>query len=112
MLEKENIDLESEEVLDNNVINEDNINIEEYGIDELIDLITTLRNHQNPFSISKKVEIIKALFYKKLNNINIEKKADPREESFKKLHNEYKKNKNEFRKKVEKIESENLKIKS
>jgi hypothetical protein len=112
MLEKENIDLESEEVLDNNVINEDNINIEEYGIDELIDLITTLRNHQNPFSISKKVEIIKALFYKKLNNINIEKKADPREESFKKLHNEYKKNKNEFRKKVEKIESENLKIKN
>jgi hypothetical protein len=111
MLEKENIDLESEEILDNNIINEDNINIEEYDIDELIDLITTLRNHQNPFSISKKVEKIKALFYKKLNSIDTEEKADPREGSFKKLYNEYKKNKNEFRKKVEKIESENLKIK-
>jgi len=111
MSEKETIDLESKEILDNNIINEDNINIEESSIDELIDLIKTLVSHQNPFSISKKVETIKDFFYKKINNLNIEEKKDPREESFKKIYNEYRKNKNEFRKKIEKKESENLKIK-
>ena len=79
MSEKETIDLESKEILDNNIINEYNINIEEYSIDELIDLIKTLANHQNPFSISKKAETIKALFYKEINNLNIEEKKDPRE---------------------------------
>ena len=112
MSEKETIDLESKEILDNNIINEYNINIEEYSIDELIDLIKTLANHQNPFSISKKVETIKALFYKEINNLNIEEKKDPREEDFKKLYNEYRKNKNEFRKKIEKKESDNLKTKT
>ena len=106
-VEKEKISKEEEEedlislqekdvIIDNN-----DIKIEEATIDQLIDIIKSFTNHNNPISISKKAELVKALFYKKLNGSSdkIENKnVDPKEEIFKEFFNEYRKLKNNFRK--------------
>ena len=117
-VEKEKISKEEEDLISlqekDVIIDNNDIKIEEATIDQLIDIIKSFTNHNNPISISKKAELVKALFYKKLNGSSdkIENEnVDTKEEIFKEFFNEYRKQKNNFRKEVEKKESENLEIK-
>ena len=117
-VEKEKISKEEEDLISlqekDVIIDNNDIKTEEATIDQLIDIIKSFTNHNNPISISKKAELVKALFYKKLNGSSdkIENEnVDTKEEIFKEFFNEYRKQKNNFRKEVEKKESENLEIK-
>ena len=97
--------------------------ISEKSIEELILELEELSNTSNPYSISKNVEEIKTLFYKKLKSENLTKessdeekgeqksKLHPSEIKFKKIHNKFKKLKLNYRKEREKIEENNLVIK-
>ena len=68
--EKAKITIEENLILSenhNDISNNKEIKIEEASIDELIDIIKGYIHHNNPTSISKKAELVKALFYKQLN---------------------------------------------
>ena len=53
--------------------------ISEKSIEELILKLEELSNTSNPYSISKNVEEIKTLFYKKLKSENLTKEASDKE---------------------------------
>ena len=65
----------------------DKIEIENADIDQLIEIIKNYGDSEKPMTISKKAEIVKSLFYKKINILNKDlelKKTDSRELEFKK----------------------------
>ena len=123
---------ETQEVLDENTISENNqvqesvnktIDLSSLSMEELITELENLCETQNPYSVSKKSEEIKTLFYKSLkseNNIediseedsDEEKKTlHPLELKFKNVNNKFRKIKSDYRKKREKEENKNLIIK-
>ncbi|MBT4217685.1 MAG: DUF349 domain-containing protein [Flavobacteriales bacterium] len=129
---------ETQEVLDENTIPENNqvqesvnktIDLSSFSMEELITELENLCEIQNPYSVSKKSEEIKTLFYKSLkseNNIediseedsdedsdeDEEKKTlHPLEVKFKNANNKFRKIKSDYRKNREKEENKNLIIK-
>ena len=92
----------------------DKIEIENADIDQLIEIIKNYGDSEKPMTISKKAEIVKSLFYKKINTLNKDlelKKTDSRELEFKKYFDIFRNKKNLSRKEIEKKEIDNLKIK-
>ena len=123
---------ETQEVVDENTISENNqvqesvnktIDLSSLSMEELITELENLCETQNPYSVSKKSEEIKTLFYKSLkseNNIediseedsDKEKKTlHPLEVKFKNTNNKFRKIKSDYRKNREKEENKNLIIK-
>ena len=129
---------ETQEVLDQNTIPENNqvqepvnktIDLSSLSMEELITELENLCEIQNPYSVSKRSEEIKTLFYKSLkseNNIediseedsdedsdeDEEKKTlHPLEVKFKNANNKFRKIKSDYRKNREKEENKNLIIK-
>ena len=123
---------ETQEVLDENTIPENNqvqepvnktIDLSSLSMEELITELENLCEIQNPYSVSKKSEEIKTLFYKSLkaeNNIediseedsDKEKKTlHPLEIKFKNVNNKFRKIKSDYRKNRDKEENKNLIIK-
>ena len=125
---------ETQEVLDENTIPENNqvqepvnktIDLSSLSMEELITELENLCEIQNPYSVSKKSEEIKTLFYKSLkseNNIediseedsdeDEEKKTlHPLEVKFKNVNNKFREIKSDYRKNREKEENKNLIIK-
>ena len=129
---------ETQEVLDENTIPENNqvqepvnktIDLSSLSMEELITELENLCEIQNPYSVSKRSEEIKTLFYKSLkseNNIediseedsdedsdeDEEKKTlHPLEVKFKNANNKFRKIKSDYRKNREKEENKNLIIK-
>ena len=100
-----------------NISNENLVNLEEVELtnlkpEELIISLDQLTDSDNPFSVSKRVENIKALFYKNFNNLEQNKESETLEKNFKKIYNLFRKNRNDFRKEQEQKEKENLKLKT
>lgn len=84
------------------------------GLRELIDKLDELADSKNPYSVVQDIELIKSIFYQKINMKEQDSTLDStqkQENIFKKSLNKYKKNKSEFRKKLNAEEKENLKIK-
>ena len=125
---------ETQEVLGENTIPENNqvqepvnktIDLSSFSMEELITELENLCEIQNPYSVSKRSEEIKTLFYKSLkseNNIediseedsdeDEEKKTlHPLEVKFKNANNKFRKIKSDYRKNREKEENKNLIIK-
>ncbi len=125
---------ETQEVLDENTIPENNqvqesvnktIDLSSLSMEELITELENLCEIQNPYSVSKKSEEIKTLFYKSLkseNNIEDVSEEDsdedeekktlhPLEVKFKNVNNKFRKIKSDYRKNREKEENKNLIIK-
>ena len=123
---------ETQEVLDENTIPENNqvqepvnktIDLSSLSMEELITELENLCEIQNPYSVSKKSEEIKTLFYKSLkseNNIEDISEEDseqekktlhPLEVKFKNVNNKFRKIKSDYRKNREKEENKNLIIK-
>ena len=120
----------TQEVLDENTILENNqvqeslkktIDLSSLSMEELITELENLCGIQNPYSVSKKSEEIKTLFYKLLksetNKEDIseedkEKKTlHPLEIKFKNVNNKFRKIKSDYRRNREKEENKNLIIK-
>jgi predicted DNA-binding protein YlxM (UPF0122 family) len=123
---------ETQEVLDDNTISENNqvqesvnktIDLNSLSMEELIAELENLCEIKNPYSVSKKSEEIKTLFYKSLkseNNIEDISEEDseqekktlhPLEVKFKNVNNKFRKIKSDYRKNREKEENKNLIIK-
>ena len=129
---------ETQEILGENTIPENNqvqepvnktIDLSSFSMEELITELENLCEIQNPYSVSKRSEEIKTLFYKSLkseNNIediseedsdedsdeDEEKKTlHPLEVKFKNANNKFRKIKSDYRKNREKEENKNLIIK-
>ena len=129
---------ETQEILGENTIPENNqvqepvnktIDLSSFSMEELITELENLCEIQNPYSVSKRSEEIKTLFYKSLkseNNIediseedsdedsdeDEEKKTlHPLEVKFKNVNNKFRKIKSDYRKNREKEENKNLIIK-
>ena len=125
---------ETQEVLGENTIPENNqvqepvnktIDLSSFSMEELITELENLCEIQNPYSVSKRSEEIKTLFYKSLKSEkNIEgiseedsdedeekKTLHPLEVKFKNVNNKFRKIKSDFRKNREKEENKNLIIK-
>ena len=104
-------------------------NYSSLSMEELINELNSLCDNSNPYSVSKKAEEIKVLFYKLLNlekkdsdESDIEEEVENSEEKkktslhpleieFKETNNRFRKNKSEYRKKRDKAEQKNLVIK-
>lgn len=121
MKEEPNIEKQDTEIPDSvkETHDTDIKNISEKSIEELLLELEELTNtSQNPYSISKNVEEIKNLFYKKLksedypteDSLNEDKKdtLHPAELKFKKTYTKFKKIKSNYRREREKIEEDNL----
>ncbi len=129
---------ETQEILGENTIPENNqvqepvnktIDLSSFSMEELITELENLCEIQNPYSVSKRSEEIKTLFYKSLkseNNIediseedsdedsdeDEEKKTlHPLEVKFKNVNNKFRKIKSDYRKNRKKEENKNLIIK-
>ena len=123
---------ETQEILGENTIPENNqvqepvnktIDLSSFSMEELITELENLCEIQNPYSVSKRSEEIKTLFYKSLkseNNIEDISEEDseqekktlhPLELKFKNVNNKFKKIKSDYRKNREKEENKNLIIK-
>ena len=123
---------ETQEVLGENTIPENNqvqepvnktIDLSSFSMEELITELENLCEIQNPYSVSKRSEEIKTLFYKSLkseNNIEDISEEDseqekktlhPLELKFKNVNNKFRKIKSDYRKNREKEENKNLIIK-
>lgn len=103
------------ELNENKNLAQEEIDIDNADIDQLIEIIKSYSDSEKPISISKKAEIVKSLFYKKLNTLNQDleiKEIDHREVIFKKYFDIFRNKKNLSRKEIEKKEIENLKIKN
>ena len=112
----ENIKVKEDlELNENKNLAQEEIDIDNADIDQLIEIIKSYSDSEKPISISKKAEIVKSLFYKKLNTLNQDleiKEIDHREVIFKKYFDIFRNKKNLSRKEIEKKEIENLKIKN
>ena len=105
------------ENIDSNISNENLVNSEELELsnlkpEELIISLDQLIDNDNPFAVSKRVENIKALFYKSFNGLEQNKESEILERNFKKIYNLFRKKRNDFRKEQEQKEKENLKLKT
>ena len=85
------------ENIDSNISNENLVNSEELELsnlkpEELIISLDQLIDNDNPFAVSKRVENIKALFYKSFNNLEKNNEAEILEKNFKKIYNLFRKN--------------------
>ena len=105
------------ENIDSNISNENLVNSEELELsnlkpEELIISLDQLIDNDNPFAVSKRVENIKALFYKSFNDLEQNKESEILEKNFKKIYNLFRKKRNDFRKEQEQKEKENLKLKT
>ena len=77
----------------------------ELSLKEIISELDKLSNNSKPYSVSKKVEEIKVVFYKKLKIQSSQDNLDPSDNNklhpleikFKKILNKFKKKKQEFR---------------
>ncbi|MGY8931186.1 MAG: DUF349 domain-containing protein [Flavobacteriales bacterium] len=111
----EKIKLKEDLELDKNKnLAQEKIDIEDSDIDQLIKIIKNYSDSEKPITISKKAEIVKSLFYKKINKLNKDldiKKIDPRELIFKEYFDIFRNKKNLSRKEIDKKEIKNLKIK-
>lgn len=133
---KENIkELISEEIKDitnDEVVSEEKVveveekNYNEFSLEELIDESSQLATNEKVYSVSKDMEIIKSIFYKKLgaekkshfenylSDGGIEeeyKYSHPLEDKFKAINNGYRKRKSEFRAEQDKQQENNLVVK-
>ena len=118
-------DIVNEELTTDVTIQE--IDFNTFSPQELHQQVTELITTENIYSVAKKVDAIKAVFYKKINaekelhkeeylkNEGIEEEykfLHPLEKDFKKLFGEFRKKKAEFREKIELDFAKNLKIKT
>ena len=120
--------LDKENPVNDNDLSKDslksNTDLSNLSLEELIIELNNLCEVQNPYSVSKKAEEIKSLFYKLLkieNNIKDdileedtiqeEKILNPLELKFKNVNNKFKKLKSNYRKKRDQEENQNLIIK-
>ena len=118
--------LDSNTTLSNNTVQaiyEETKSLSNLSMEELITELENLCKIRNPYSVSKKSEEIKTLFYKLLKSENNEediskeaakqekKTLHPLEIKFKNANNKYRKRKSEYRKTREEQEDKNLIIK-
>lgn len=95
-----------------------NRSLEKFTLEDLIKKADELLDNTNPYSVSNKMEQIKSLFYKKINNkknklVSLKKeeykeKKDSIEEDFNNTWRNYREKKKVFRKNKEKEENKNL----
>ena len=112
MTENKIIENENSNISNENLVNLEEVELSNLKPEELIISLDQLIDSNNPFSVSNRVENIKALFYKNFNNLEQNKESETLEKNFKKIYNLFRKNRNEFRKEQEQKEKENLKLKT
>ena len=112
MTENKIIENENSNISNENLVNLEEVELTNLKPEELIISLDQLTDSDNPFSVSKRVENIKALFYKNFNNLEQNKESETLEKNFKKIYNLFRKNRNDFRKEQEQKEKENLKLKT
>ena len=112
MTENKIIENENSNISNENLVNSEELELSNLKPEELIISLDQLINNDNPFSVSKRVENIKTLFYKKFNNLEQNKESETLERNFKKIYNLFRKNRNYFRKEQEQKEKENLQLKT
>ena len=112
MTENKIIENENSNISNENLVNLEEVELSNLKPEELIISLDQLIDSNNPFSVSKRVENIKALFYKNFNNLEQNKESETLEKNFKKIYNLFRKNRNDFRKEQEQKEKENLKLKT
>ena len=112
MTENKIIENENSNILNENLVNLEEVALSNLKPEELIISLDQLIDSNNPFSVSKRVENIKALFYKNFNKLEQNKESETLEKNFKKIYNLFRKNRNDFRKEQEQKEKENLKLKT
>ena len=119
-------DMEKETSKELNQDEKINLDLNTLDLDTLIVEIEKLSSTQNPYSVSKEIENIKSIFYKRitskeyheeLNELDEETSPNnstlhPLEVKFKKAFRNYQKIKSNYRKEKEKVENKNLQIKS
>ena len=91
------------------------IELDSQDFTELTNQVKNMISHEDPMKVSKDIELIKSIFYKKFNYKKSSESVsenDLKEEiNFKKILKKYKKNKEIFREKINKQEKRNLKEK-
>ncbi len=112
MTENKIIENENSNISNENLVNLEEVELSNLKPEELIISLDQLIDSNNPFSVSKRVENIKALFYKNFNKLEQNKESENLEKNFKKIYNLFRKNRNDFRKEQEQKEKENLKLKT
>jgi len=112
MTENKIIENENSNISNENLVNLEEVELTNLKPEELIISLDQLIDSDNPFSVSKRVENIKALFYKNFNNLEQNQESETLEKNFKKIYNLFRKNRNDFRKEQEQKEKENLKLKT
>ncbi|MFL2575237.1 MAG: DUF349 domain-containing protein [Flavobacteriales bacterium] len=112
MTENKIIENENSNISNENLVNLEEVELSNLKPEELIISLDQLIDSNNPFSVSKRVENIKALFYKNFNKLEQNKESETLEKNFKKIYNLFRKNRNDFRKEQEQKEKENLKLKT
>ena len=112
MTENKIIENENSNISNENLVISEEVELTNLKPEELIISLDQLTDSDNPFSVSKRVENIKALFYKNFNNLEQNKESETLEKNFKKIYNLFRKNRNDFRKEQEQKEKENLKLKT
>ena len=92
-----------------------NIDLDSKDFAELTDLLNNIISTENPMKVSKDIELIKSIFYKKFNlkksSKNISENDLKKEIIFKKSLLIYKQNKKKYREKINNQEKKNLKEK-
>ena len=106
MSENKIIDNINSNISNGNLITSEEMELNNLNPEELIISLDQLIDSDTPFSVSKKVEIIKALFYKKFNNLEQNKESETLQNNFKKIYNLFRKKRNDFRKMQEQKEKE------
>ena len=112
MTENKIIENENANTSNENLVNSEEVELSNLKPEELIISLDQLIDNHNPFSVSKRAENIKALFYKSFNNIEKNNETEILEKNFKKIYNLFRKKRNDFRKEQEQKEKENLKLKT
>ncbi len=94
---------------------DNNIDLDSKDFAELTDLLNNIISTENPMKVSKDIELIKSIFYKKFNlkksSKNISENDLKKEIIFKKSLLIYKQNKKKYREKINNQEKKNLKEK-
>ena len=118
-------EIKKQDIVNQNTVIEIDYNL--YSHNELLHKLSELITTENIYSVTKSIDAIKAVFYKKINtekevhkeeylknegSIEEYKFVHPLEEDFKKLFSQFRKKKAEYRKKIELEFAKNLKIKT
>ena len=91
MTENKIIENENSNISNENFVNLEEVELSNLKPEELIISLDQLIDSNNPFSVSKRVENIKALFYKNFNNLEQNKESETLEKNFKKIYNLFRK---------------------